>query len=63
VASAFREQRLREIGAPDRITGELAVALDIANHIDESDSELRALALVIWHCARAVCLATEPRTP
>ena len=63
MASAFRDQRLREISAPDRINGELGVALDIANHMDEADSELRALALVVWHCARAVCLAMEPRTP
>lgn len=58
----FRAQRLDEINAPARVRSHLAVALDIADAMDEHDSDLKALALVFIHCTRAICCAKDNRT-
>lgn len=61
-ARRFREQRLAEFPAPERIAAHFAAARDLAAEMDEADSELCSLALVVWHCARAICTALDART-
>jgi hypothetical protein len=61
-AALWRAQRLDEVNAPTRVRNHLAVALDIAGGMDENDSDLKALALVLIHCTRAICCAVDGRT-
>jgi hypothetical protein len=60
-AALFRAQRMNQVTAPQRIDTHLGVALDLIEHMDENDSELHDLALVIWHCTKAVCTALDNR--
>jgi hypothetical protein len=52
---------MNQVTAPQRIDTHLGVALDLIEHMDENDSELHDLALVIWHCTKAVCTALDNR--
>lgn len=61
-AVMWRAQRLAQASAPDRIRAGFDVALDLIEHMDEQDSEMRTLALVVWHCTRAVCTALDDRS-
>jgi hypothetical protein len=60
-AQLWQAQRLAQASAPDRIRAGFDVALDLIEHMDEADSELRTLALVVWHCTRAMCTALDAR--
>lgn len=60
-ATMFRDQRLAQAHAPSRAKEALNIALGEIEMMDEHDSELHQLALVIYHCTRAVCTALDSR--
>jgi hypothetical protein len=61
-AALFRTQRMNQVTAPQRIDTHLNVALDVITGMDEADSDLHDLALVIWHCTKALCTALDTRS-
>ena len=61
-ATKWRAQRIAEVTAPERVEAYFAKALGRIEQMDECDSDLRNLGLVIVDCMRAVVIALDPRT-
>ena len=60
-AAMWRAQRIRQVDAPDRINDHIALALDAMSHMDDCDSDMKNLALVLIHCTRALVTAMDNR--
>lgn len=61
-ATWFRQQRVDQAKAPERVRAHLDEARRLATGMDENDSDLRALAFVVCHCTEALCTALDDRT-